>query len=204
MNFNSLSIILISSTFGLILRIVIQNNLKKYAFFEIQNTSIVNFIASFLLGILVAINFINNKTLLLLYSGFLGSFSTFSSFIYKLFILFKNRKFLSLFLHYIEVIVVSFGFFYLGYFLLSFSKLGKKSFIYILLACYLGNFLRLFIDNNFIISLIGSFSVPVYLFLFDSEGNEIFFAIMFILIFYTHRENIKRLINKEENKTKIY
>ena len=53
-------------------------------------------------------------------------------------------------------------------------------------------------------SLIGSFSVPVYLLLFDLAGNEIFFGIMFILIFYTHRENIKRLINKEENKTKIY
>ena len=53
-------------------------------------------------------------------------------------------------------------------------------------------------------SLIGSFSVPVYLFLFDSTKNELFFGIMFILIFYTHRENIKRLINKEENKTKIY
>ena len=53
-------------------------------------------------------------------------------------------------------------------------------------------------------SLTGSFSVPVYLLLFDSAGNEIFFGIMFILIFYTHRENIKRLINKEENKTKIY
>ena len=53
-------------------------------------------------------------------------------------------------------------------------------------------------------SLIGSFSVPVYLLIFDSMGNEIFFGIMFILIFYTHRENIKRLINKEENKTKIY
>ena len=53
-------------------------------------------------------------------------------------------------------------------------------------------------------SLIGSFSVPVYLLLFDSAGNEIFFGIMFILIFYTHRENIKRLANKEENKTKIY
>ena len=53
-------------------------------------------------------------------------------------------------------------------------------------------------------SLIGSFSVPVYLFLFDSTENELFFGIMFILIFYTHRENIKRLINKEENKTKIY
>ena len=53
-------------------------------------------------------------------------------------------------------------------------------------------------------SLIGSFSVPVYLFLFDSTENKLFFGIMFILIFYTHRENIKRLINKEENKTKIY
>ena len=53
-------------------------------------------------------------------------------------------------------------------------------------------------------SLIGSFSIPVYLLLFDTAGNEIFFGIMFILIFYTHRENIKRLINKEENKNKIY
>ena len=53
-------------------------------------------------------------------------------------------------------------------------------------------------------SLIGSFSIPVYLFLFDSTENELFFGIMFILIFYTHRENVKRLINKEENKTKIY
>ena len=53
-------------------------------------------------------------------------------------------------------------------------------------------------------SLIGSFSIPIYLLIFDSTENEIFFGIMFILIFYTHRENIKRLINKEENKTKIY
>ena len=53
-------------------------------------------------------------------------------------------------------------------------------------------------------SLIGSFSVPVYLFLFEATENELFFAIMFILIFYTHRENIKRLINKEEKTTKIY
>ena len=34
-----------------------------------------------------------------------------------------------------------------------------KSLIYILLACYLGTFLRLFIDNNFIISILGSFFV---------------------------------------------
>ena len=53
-------------------------------------------------------------------------------------------------------------------------------------------------------SLIGSLTIPVYIFFNDQMSNELFFGIMFILIFYTHRENIKRLKNKEENKTKIY
>ena len=52
-------------------------------------------------------------------------------------------------------------------------------------------------------SLFGSLSVPIYLFFFTSQ-NLVFFLIMFILIFYTHRENVKRLKNKEESKTKIY
>ena len=52
-------------------------------------------------------------------------------------------------------------------------------------------------------SLFGSLSVPIYLFFFTNQ-NLVFFSIMFILIFYTHRENVKRLKNKEENKTKIY
>ncbi|WP_288262447.1 CrcB family protein [uncultured Prochlorococcus sp.] len=34
-----------------------------------------------------------------------------------------------------------------------------KKIVYILLACYLGTFFRLYIDNNFIISLLGSFFV---------------------------------------------
>ena len=34
-----------------------------------------------------------------------------------------------------------------------------KSFVYILLVCYLATFLRLFIDNSFIISILGSFFV---------------------------------------------
>ena len=52
-------------------------------------------------------------------------------------------------------------------------------------------------------SLFGSLSVPIYLFFFTSQ-NLIFFSIMFILIISTHRENVKRLKNKEESKTKIY
>ena len=53
-------------------------------------------------------------------------------------------------------------------------------------------------------SLIASFSVPIYLLIFAQFNQLIFFMIMFILIFFTHRENIKRLKNKEETKTKIY
>ena len=52
-------------------------------------------------------------------------------------------------------------------------------------------------------SLIASFTIPIYLLFFNNE-NLTFFSIMFVLIFYTHRENVKRLKNKEENKTKIY
>ncbi|MDC1127383.1 glycerol-3-phosphate 1-O-acyltransferase PlsY [Candidatus Pelagibacter sp.] len=53
-------------------------------------------------------------------------------------------------------------------------------------------------------SIIGSISIPIYILITDQISNSIFFSIMFVLIFYTHRENIKRLKNKEESKTKIY
>tara|TARA_B100000029_G_scaffold452234_1_gene477324 strand:+ start:343 stop:918 length:576 start_codon:yes stop_codon:yes gene_type:complete len=52
-------------------------------------------------------------------------------------------------------------------------------------------------------SILGSLSIPIYILLMGQE-NIIFYFIMFVLIFYTHKENIKRLVNKEENKTKIY
>ena len=53
-------------------------------------------------------------------------------------------------------------------------------------------------------SLVASLSIPsIDYFILKNEFN-FFYIIMFVLIFYTHRENIKRLINKEESKTKIY
>ena len=119
MDLNSLVIILIGSSFGLLLRLFIQNNFKKNIGFDIQNNTIVNFISSFFLGILVAFNFMNNDILLLFYTGFLGCFSTFSSFIYQLFILLEKRKFLRLFFHYLEVILFSFLLFYLGFSLIQ-------------------------------------------------------------------------------------
>ena len=52
-------------------------------------------------------------------------------------------------------------------------------------------------------SLVASLSVPLFLFFTNGE-QIIFFVILFVLIFYTHRENIKRLKNKEESKSNIY
>ena len=117
LDITSIIIFLFGSTFGLILRMFIQKNLKINVGFNIQNTSIVNFIASFFLGILVELNFMNNNILLLFYSGFLGCFSTFSTFIYQLFVLFQKRQLKRLIFHYSEVIILSFISFYLGYYL---------------------------------------------------------------------------------------
>ena len=53
-------------------------------------------------------------------------------------------------------------------------------------------------------SLVGSLYIPaINQFIFNDE-IVFFFIIMFVLIFYTHRENIKRLLNHTESKTKIY
>ena len=52
-------------------------------------------------------------------------------------------------------------------------------------------------------SIIGSLSIPLDLFVTTEKNSVIFFATMFVLIFFTHRENIIRLKNKEESKTKI-
>ena len=53
-------------------------------------------------------------------------------------------------------------------------------------------------------SLIASISIPIYLIVTSNFDEIFFFIVMFVLIFFTHRENIKRLKNKEETKTKIY
>ena len=70
---------------------------------------------------------------------------------------------------------------------------------------FCGSWLIIFLLTRYssLSSLIGSLAIPVYIFFYE-EISTTFFGIMFILIFYTHRENIKRLKNKEESKTKIY
>ena len=65
-------------------------------------------------------------------------------------------------------------------------------------------FVFLILRYSSLSSIIGSVSVPLYLFITTEKSSVIFFITMFVLIFFTHRENIIRLKNKEESKTKIY
>ena len=53
-------------------------------------------------------------------------------------------------------------------------------------------------------SMTSSFCIPIFQYFFISDPFYYFYFIMFIMIYYTHRENIKRLINKKESETKIY
>ena len=71
---------------------------------------------------------------------------------------------------------------------------------------FIATWLITFILSKFssLSSLIASFSIPIYLLILGEFDQVIFFTIMFVLIFFTHKENIKRLKNKEETKTKIY
>ena len=52
-------------------------------------------------------------------------------------------------------------------------------------------------------SILASLAMPIF-FIIDGNSNYIFFLILFVLILYTHKENVKRLKNNEESKTKIY
>ena len=112
---------------------------------------------------------------------FIASLCTFLGHIFPIWLKFKGGKGVATYVGILFSINLTIGFVFLGVWFFTFliSKYSSLS------------------------SLFGSLSVPIYLFFFTSQ-NLVFFSIMFILIFYTHRENVKRLKNKEENKTKIY
>ena len=71
---------------------------------------------------------------------------------------------------------------------------------------FITNWLFIFFLSKYssLSSLIATLSIPVYLYVSGNVDGISFFLIIFVLIFYTHRENVKRLKNQEETKTKIY
>ena len=112
---------------------------------------------------------------------FITSLSTFLGHIFPVWLRFKGGKGVAPYVGILFSINLIYGFIFAGIWIFTFliSKYSSLS------------------------SLTASLGIPIYLLFFNKE-NLIFFSIMFILIFYTHRENVKRLKNKEESKTKIY
>ena len=112
---------------------------------------------------------------------FIASLCIFLGHVFPIWLNFKGGKGVATYVGILFSINLSIGFVFIGVWFITFliSKYSSLS------------------------SLFGSLGIPIYLFFFTNQ-NLVFFLIMFILIFYTHRENVKRLKNKEESKTKIY
>ena len=112
---------------------------------------------------------------------FIASLCTFLGHVFPIWLKFKGGKGVATYIGILFSINLTIGFIFIGVWFITF-----------LISKY-----------SSLASLFGSLSIPIYLFFFTSQ-NLVFFSIMFILILYTHRENVKRLKNKEESKTKIY
>ena len=113
---------------------------------------------------------------------FISSLCIFLGHVFPIWLKFKGGKGVATYLGILFAINVYFGFIFIIIWLIIFvlSKYSSLS------------------------SLVASLSIPIYLIILAKYDQVIFFVIMFVLIFFTHRENIKRLKNNEETKTKIY
>jgi len=113
---------------------------------------------------------------------YIGSLCTFLGHVFPIWFKFKGGKGVATYVGILFAINIYFGLIFIASWLITFalSKFSSLS------------------------SLVASISIPIYLLILTQFDQLIFFAIMFVLIFFTHKENIKRLKNKEETKTKIY
>ena len=116
MRLESVIYLLSGGTLGVLLRLIIVKKIDYKFGLTINNISTVNLISGFLVGIYIALNITSNNILLFFLIGFLGCFSTFSSFIFHLFILLKEQKYSQFIQHYIEIIIYSTLIVCLGYF----------------------------------------------------------------------------------------
>ena len=113
---------------------------------------------------------------------YIASLCAFLGHVFPISLKFKGGKGVATYVGILFALEINFGFIFIIFWIITFilSKFSSLS------------------------SLVASISIPIYLLILSQFDQVFFFTIMFVLIFFTHRENIKRLKNKEETKTKIY
>ena len=112
---------------------------------------------------------------------FITSLSVFLGHLFPIWLKFKGGKGVATYLGILFTLNLTYGLVFIGVWFITFTISKYSS----------------------LASIISSFAIPIYLIIFENN-NFIFYGIMFVLILYTHRENVIRLKNKEESKTKIY
>ncbi len=80
-------------------------------------TFLVNMTGSFFMGLLLGSNWISDTILLLVGTGYLGAYTTFSTFNFELLILKKNKREFQFFLYIISSYIFGILLAYLGYFI---------------------------------------------------------------------------------------
>jgi CrcB protein len=80
-------------------------------------TFLVNMTGSFFMGLLLGSNWISDTILLLVGTGYLGAYTTFSTFNFELLILKKNKREFQFFLYVISSYIFGILLAYLGYFI---------------------------------------------------------------------------------------
>ena len=112
---------------------------------------------------------------------FISSLSVFLGHVFPIWLKFKGGKGVATYVGILLSLKLFYGFIFIGSWLIIFLISKYSSLSSIVASLVLAIYLSLMLKNDFI-----------------------FFAIMFVLILFTHRENVKRLKNNKESKTKIY
>jgi len=117
LSFESIIYLILGGSFGVLCRLFILRKGSNIFGLRLEKFLVVNLISSLLVGIYMALNISSYRICLMFSVGFLGCFSTFSSFIFHLFTLIKEQRYHQFFKYYINALICSFLLFVMGYFI---------------------------------------------------------------------------------------